>query len=73
MKEGSKMSAVTELKMNLSSSQAADAAVAAVMVSWYTEDSEKLSTTKIFHGGKAALKEQIAALVERLLNELPDD
>jgi hypothetical protein len=67
------MSAVTEIKMNLSRGSSPTSAVAAVAIGWYTEDSEKLSATKIFHGGKRAVREQIAALVERLIEELPDE
>jgi hypothetical protein len=64
---------VTELKLNLSQGNGPSSAVAAVAIGWYTDDAEKLSASKIFHGGKQAVKEQIAALVERLLAEIPDE
>lgn len=67
------MPAVTELKMNLSVGQSPTSAVAAVAIGWYTDDAEKLTASRIFHGNKKAVKEQIAALVDRLLAELPED
>lgn len=63
------MSKVTEIKINLSEGND-DQVVAAIAISWHTEDNEKLTASKFFFGNISSVTKNTEMLIERLLNEL---
>lgn len=70
------MSQVTELKINLSrgkTSTSGEYSVAAIMIGWHTDDGDTIKASKIISARKEKIGEQVSALVERLVSELPQD
>jgi len=63
------MSIVTEVKINLSEGDD-DQVVAAIAISWHTEDNEKITASKFFFGDITSVAKNTELLIERLLNEL---
>lgn len=64
----------TELKIVLTRGNNVNSgeAIAACLLSWYTEEGEKLQVSKIIHGDKSNVRQQMERLFNRLLNELPE-
>ena len=68
------MAQVTELKIGLSrgkTSTSGEYAVAAICVGWHTDDGETLKASRIISARTEKIGQQVSALVERLVNELP--